>query len=393
MADKQAVLQRLATSYERARTTASYLTLYRAQPAPLDAVFALLHERLDALLQFMNTKNDRGGHYNADASRELIDLITEIRDVRATLARIGIQARLREDYERTLEQCSTFLVKSGGSPIPETFGRITLDRDDPIFLTDDWTPPSATLEPPKKTMVGEGAYAVVYRYTEPTYGFSIASKVAKRSLDERELVRFRAEYEVLKSVSFPYVVEAFHFDESGPAFTMEYCESNLDDYISKQNSTLPFATRRRIALQFLYGVNYLHAKGILHRDISRRNVLLKTFDMSAVVVKLSDFGLHKPAGSDFTRTESDMKGTILDPTLANFKDFTAINDIYAVGHIIAFIFTGKKSITDCPPAIQAIVNKCVDHDTSKRYSKVAHIIADLELATEGEPPVPAGAPA
>jgi len=393
MPDPQVVLQSLAGEYEEARASNAYLILYGAQAAPLNAVFALLHERLNNLLQFMNTKIDRGRHYNADQSRDLIELIDEIRRMRGTLARIGIHVRVRDDYDRVIEECSSFLVPSGGSAIPDSFEKIEVDRFEPVFLTEDWTPPAATAEPPTKSMVGEGSFAIVYKYTEPTYGFPIATKVARRGLSERELARFRAEFDVLKKVRFPYVVEAFHYDAAGPAFTMEYCDSNLGDYISRNNATLTFTARRRIALQFLYGVNYLHQKGILHRDISRGNVLIKTYDLNAVVVKLSDFGLHKPEGSEFTQSETEMKGTIRDPTLANFKDFAVVNDIYAVGHIIAYIFTGKKSITECPEGVQVIVDKCTDNNPSRRYSSVAHVIAALEVVTGGNLPLPAGAPA
>ena len=46
---------------------------------------------------------------------------------------------------------------------------------------------------------------------------------------------------------------------------MEFCDATLRKYIGTRNSNLAFATRKRIALQFLYGLNYIHSQGFLHR--------------------------------------------------------------------------------------------------------------------------------
>src|SRR5699024_9716424 len=103
-------------------------------------------------------------------------------------------------------------------------------------------------------------------------------------------------------------------------YRMEYCETTLREHISRKNATMPFTVRKRIALQFLYGINYLHRRRLLHRDISLQNILLKLYDASAVLVKLSDFGLVKDQANEFTRSQTEMKGTIRDPMLDSFKD-------------------------------------------------------------------------
>lgn len=69
---------------------------------------------------------------------------------------------------------------------------------------------------------------------------------------------------------------------------MECCDTTLDKYITRNNTRLSFGTKKRIALQFLYAMNYLNFKNILHRDISYGNLLVKEYE-NAVVIKLSDF--------------------------------------------------------------------------------------------------------
>ena len=83
---------------------------------------------------------------------------------------------------------------------------------------------------------------------------------------------------------------------------------------------------------------------MLHRDISLQNVLVEVFDRGAVLVKLSDFGLVKDTSSEFTRTKTEMRGTIRDPILHNFKDYNVLNEVYSIGWVLSYIFTGKESL-------------------------------------------------
>lgn len=192
------------------------------------------------------------------------------------------------------------------------------------------------------------------------------------------MARFKGEFEVLKSLSSPYVLEVYRYDDQRGEYTMECCDASLREFIARHNATLKFGTRRRIALQFLYGMHYLHSKGHLHRDISYQNVLVRQYDGVTVVVKLSDFGLHKGRDSDLTRTESELRGTILDPTIRSFKEYDVANEIYSIGFVLSFIFSGRTNIGACKGAVALVVNKCVDHNRAARYEDVLAIIRDVE---------------
>lgn len=58
------------------------------------------------------------------------------------------------------------------------------------------------------------------------------------------------------------------------------------------------------------------------------HILVKVHDEGAATVKLSDFGLAKNADSQMTHTDSEMRGSIIDPALQNFKSYAVINEIY-----------------------------------------------------------------
>jgi serine/threonine protein kinase len=329
----------------------------------------------------MNYKKSVNGHYNADQSRDLLDLINEIDETKALLERAGISIEMDPEYRSVLEICKTFLQQTQGSSIPDSFQRIQIKKYDPIFWSSERhivMKNSSQLTELKH--VGEGSYAIVHSYRDPTYGFMVAMKTAKKSLTPRELERFKREFDILKGLSNPYILKVYNFDDEKNRYTMEYCDWNLNDFIAKKNQMLTFGMRVRIANQFLSGLNYLHTKDILHRDLSRYTVLIQGYEFPAVLVKLSDFGLHKDPSSEFTKTGTSMKGSITDPALESFKDFSVTNEIYAVGFLLSFIFSGRRGLNACTGPIRTIVDRCTNSDVDARYKSVREIITDLETA-------------
>lgn len=376
-------LQDLEERFASVEVAPAYSRLYD-EPGLTSKMFGFYQERLTALFEFMNYKASTNGHFKAGESRELIALIRDIGETGAFFVRLGTPFTIDERYQRAMDYSSTFLRESGGSPIPEGFVPIELLKYEPAFTTIGAVAhvPERT-EPPKLTMIGSGSYANVYRYTDPFYGIRFAVKRMKRGLSEQDQERFRREFAVLRELSFPYVLEVYRYDECRDEYVLEYCDETLRKFISRTNPAPSFRTRKRIALQFLYAMNYLHSKKHLHRDVSLQNVLIKQYD-GAAIVKLSDFGLFKHADSDLTRTESSIKGTVVDPALESFKDYSLTHEMYAIGYVLSFIFSGRQAIGALRGAVRAIVDRCVNVDQSSRYAKVLDIIRDLEpIETSG----------
>ena len=73
-------------------------------------------------------------------------------------------------------------------------------------------------------------------------------------------------------------------------FVMEYvCHGTLADY-SIDTKNMKESTVVYIMKQLFQGINYLHSKGICHRDLKPDNILLKSASENLVI---ADFGLAK----------------------------------------------------------------------------------------------------
>ncbi|MER6619519.1 protein kinase family protein [Streptomyces sp. NPDC000931] len=372
------MLEDLSQKYAGIPISNAFLRLYTDE-AQFGRVFASIHERLNGHFEAINDRAETTGHYWAESSREMLALAKEVVDVLQSLGQAGIEVRLSEAYAAAIKSCQSWLVRSGGSTVPDDFEQIQIVKYEAILFR-----PDADIQLKKHKvrnqlrLIGEGSYAKVFSFVDPDYGIKFALKRANKDLGERDLYRFRQEFEILKRLKFPYVVEVYQYDEARREYKMEFCESTLRNYIKKRNGVLRFSSRKRIALQFLYGINYIHSEGLLHRDVSLQNVLVKTFNGGAVLVKLSDFGLAKDRNSEYTRTKTEMRGTIRDPLLVSFREYGVGNEIYSIGWVLSYIFTGREALMSGTDTPSHIVRKCTAHDVTDRYKSVLELIGDVE---------------
>lgn len=364
----------LAEKYAGTASSPAYERLY-GHEEQLGHMFAVLHKQLNDHFSKINGRADSTRHYWADPSRDLIVLISEINQDLYDLSRAGDHFVLDPTYQDALEHCDTWLKESGGSTVPMDYQPVTLERYAPIFLRQAG---KVVLQGRSESLQlsheGEGSYANVYSYEDPEYGIRFALKRAKNGISERDLQRFKREFEVMKSLSFPYIAEVYKYNEKLNEYSMEYCDETLRSYVSSRGNELRPPTRLRIVEQFLFALNYLHSKGILHRDISLQNILLKTYDNDAVLVKLSDFGLIKEINSGFTMTQTQFRGTIRDPQLDNLKEYGVVNEMYAIGWVIQYVLTGKESLLYDQGPVAEIVRNCTLGDTSARFQSVREVI-------------------
>ncbi|MDJ0358581.1 protein kinase family protein [Paenarthrobacter sp. PH39-S1] len=264
------MLTDIAAKYEARPSSPAFARLYE-EVGRWGHMFAVLHEELNNHFEAINGRAETTGHYWAQPSRDFLELIKDLKEDLYALKRAGVDAKLVDKYQQAIERCQPWLSPSGGSTVPEDFEPVAIIKYEQVFSE---TSSSVNLKkqqsPVELKMIGSGSYANVYAYVDPDYGIKFAVKRAKRDVNERDLQRFRQEFDVMKALSFPYIVEVYKFDETRNEYRMEFCDETLRNYISKRNGNLHFSTRKRVALQFLYGISYIHSQNFLHRDISRR---------------------------------------------------------------------------------------------------------------------------
>ena len=338
-------------------------------------ILSTLHSYLINLFKCMNGRlptKDYVAHFWADPSRELIDTIDKIETLQRRLKNSEYSFLIEEYNQSIINKCNEFLSSSGGSTIPEYMEKIELYYAVPIFIKTN----TVSIEHPNNKSVsnliqiGEGSYALTYKYHDNFYDRDFVIKRAKKDLSEKELKRFKQEFAIMKGLKSPYIVEVYSYKDNN-SYIMEYMDYTLDKFLKLNNDKISSGVRKSIILQLLKACKYLHEKGYLHRDLSPSNVLIKVYD-DVLVVKIADFGLAKNPENKLTTVNTEFKGYFNDPNLKleGFNNYSISHEIYALTMLIYFITTGRTNtskITD--RKLNNFVSKGLG-DKSNRYKSV-----------------------
>lgn len=341
-------IQRKSNEYltdENIENIKNFSLFYNNISSPeLANIFGYFHNKFNELFKFLNEKNNINNHYNAHESRELLRLINELEAFQRELNNSKFSFIVKSEYQKYIKDCRTFLVGSGGSPIPENFESMKIIESQPIFKIN--TSISIKNNIVNLKIIGEGSYATVSKYKDKTYNKFFALKKAKNNLNIKETERFKNEFQYMKKLDSPYVLEVYTFDETNNSYIMEYADVTLEKFISENNNRLKMNFRIYLISQVFKAFEYINEKVGFHRDISTTNILLKKYD-NLWVIKVSDFGLVKEKNSTLTSYNTEFKGSLNDPKLniiGGFKNYTAYHETFALTRLIYFIITGRTVI-------------------------------------------------
>lgn len=330
-----------------------------------------------------------GGHFHAQDSRDYLSLLKKIDELRSKLKSSEYQFRFcKDEYDDFVRRTRRFVVKSGGSSIPEGFEPIEIEDLNPIFEFDSSV---VIMNENKKLyasmkLVGEGSYAKVFSYMDPTYNIPIILKRALPLLDNKEIKRFEQEYKILKSLHSPYIVEAYTYNECTNEYTMEYMDETLYDYIMNNNASLSLKERKNIIVQICKGLKYIHSKDILHRDISLVNIFVKHYE-DVNVIKLGDFGLVKNPENTLTSLQTEIKGSLNDPDLVNvgFANYEIRHETFALTRLCYFVLTGRTNVSKQKDgAIKDFWKKGTSTDINERYKSVDELYNTISQINESD---------
>ncbi|KAL4562682.1 hypothetical protein LXL04_026712 [Taraxacum kok-saghyz] len=165
---------------------------------------------------------------------------------------------------------------------------------------------------------------------------------------------FRAEVCTIGNIQHVNLVRLIGFcsEESHRLLVYDYMANGPLSFYLKNNGgrNLDWDARFRIAIGTARGIAYLHEECrncIIHCDIKPENILLDR-DFSA---KVSDFGLAKLIGRDFSRVLATMRGTwgYVAPEWISGVAITTKADVYSYGMTLLEILGGRRNVEGPPP--------------------------------------------
>lgn len=294
---------------------------------------------------------------------------------------------------------TTTAVDVPAQPVDQRFGRFRVHRE-----------------------IGRGGFGCVYLATDEVLHRDVALKIPRATLDADEKARFLREAEASAALEHPNIVTVYDAGEiEGVCFiAAAYCPGKtLAQWAGRRPSEDPRLCARLVR-DLALGMEHAHERGVIHRDLKPRNVLLaETVDESGGRIlqpKITDFGLAKFLQHHLEDTESSvLMGTpcYMAPELLSGDPIQRPEaiDIYALGVILFELLAGRRPYDsdsvirvldgiregrrvslrrDNPQVsrdLQSICLKAMARSPMDRFDSCAQLAQDLTRYLDGQVPV------
>ena len=256
--------------------------------------------------------------------------------------------------------------------------------------------------------IGSGGFATVWLAYDEQLDSPVAIKVLADNWTEDHQVRqrFLEEGRYLRKVESPHVVSVYdagELDDGRPYLVMSFADQGtLADRL--EVGGLSPAQAMEVVRQVGAGLQALHDRGILHRDVKPANVLLRTSDAAggpAVRVMVGDLGLGKALDVSSRLTMVAGTPTYVAPEQAAAEAPDARADQYSLAALSFVLLTGRppfshSSLAEAmrpgdlpavstperpfPPEVQRVLHRGLARAREDRYPTVTAFVAALAAA-------------
>ncbi|XP_067881708.1 RAF proto-oncogene serine/threonine-protein kinase-like isoform X1 [Heterodontus francisci] len=262
--------------------------------------------------------------------------------------------------------------------------------------------------------IGAGSFGTVYK---AKWHGDVAIKILKVTYPTPEqLQAFKNEVLVLRKTRHVNILLFMGFmTKPQMAIVTQWCESSsLYRHLHVLETKFDTFQLIDIARQTAQGMDYLHAKNIIHRDLKSNNIFLH----EGLTVKIGDFGLAtvKSRWSGSQQVEQP-SGSILwmAPEVIRMQDnnpYSFQSDVYAYGIVLYEIMTGtlpysyinnrdqiifmvgrgyltpdlSKVYRNCPKAMKRLIVDCIKVKRDERPLFI-QILASIEMLQHALPKI------
>ena len=254
--------------------------------------------------------------------------------------------------------------------------------------------------------IGSGGMADVYKAKDHKLNRLVAVKVMKAefSQDKGFISKFRKEAQAAAGLAHPNVVNVYDVGEDNGIYyiVMELVQGiTLKDYITRKGK-LSVREATSIAIQVSLGLEAAHKSNIVHRDVKPQNIIISMDGK----VKVTDFGIAKAVSNSTITAFGTTIGSVhyFSPEHARGGFTDAKSDLYSLGVVMYEMVTGRVPFDadtpvsvalkhmqeqpeepievnpNVPIAINKIIMRALQKDTTLRYQTATEMLTDLRKA-------------